>query len=81
MIDKIYNIGHKTQNGDKQCEKHNAENQKRLATRTLQCIAPSNVETVNFRLNIEDSNMGSLTTLQNNMDDTKSIETRFVFES
>ena len=26
MIDKIYNIGHKTQNGDKQCEKHNAEN-------------------------------------------------------
>jgi hypothetical protein len=25
MIDKIYNIGHKTQNGDKKCEKHNAE--------------------------------------------------------
>jgi hypothetical protein len=44
-------------------------------------IAPSNVETVNFRLNVEDSNMGSLTTLQNNMGDTKSIETRFVFEA
>jgi hypothetical protein len=26
MIDEIYNIGHTTQNGDKQCEKHNAEN-------------------------------------------------------
>ena len=51
-----------------QRRKQNAENQKRLATRTLQCIAPSNVETVNFRLNVEDSNMGLLTTLQNSMD-------------